>query len=111
MSFTEGDSACRYGWRLATGDNAGHGLRVTFISQVGDVPPLETSPAYNVTETVKGTHENIECGGQGYCDYQTGLCQCFHGFVGSDGNGSAGRRRDCGRVDPHGWSLNEWDKF
>ena len=62
------------------------------------------------TETVKGTKENLECGRQGYCDHESGLCRCLKGFVGSDGDGNPGRRRDCGRIDPQGFTLNLWDE-
>lgn len=32
----------------------------------------------------------VDCAGQGICDFQTGTCQCFPGFIGSD----CGRRAD-----------------
>ena len=84
---------------------------MTFVSQVGDLPLLETTPPYNVTEVVRGTKENLECAGRGYCDAATGQCQCLKGHTGSDGDGNVGSRRDCGRLDPQGFTLNAFSKF
>ena len=84
-------------------------MRVTFLSELGDLPMLTTEPWYNVSETHKGTKENAECGNHGVCDYEKGLCQCLKGYVGSDGDGNVGDRRDCGRLDPYGSTLNEFE--
>jgi hypothetical protein len=107
VSATAGTRACRVGWEMADGSNGVEdGLQITFISQLGDLPMLETTPAYNVTETQRGTKESAECGNRGVCDYNTGHCQCLAGYVGSDGAGNVGTRRDCGRLDPQGFTLN-----
>ena len=33
---------------------------------------------------------------------------CLQGHSGSDGDGNVGSRRDCGRLDPFGDTLNEF---
>jgi hypothetical protein len=64
--------------------------------EVHIVPPLEVSSSSlasafsvlreagscNVTEVVRGTKENAECGNRGVCDRVSGLCNCFPGFAG-----------------------------
>lgn len=110
VAISPGEVACQHRWDGSAWRHDASGFNVTFVSQVGDVPLLSTSPSSNVTETVKGTKENLECGRQGYCDPVEGLCRCLKGFVGSDGDGNPGRRRDCGRLDPQGFTLNLWDE-
>ena len=68
---------------------------------------IETDPPYNVTETQRGTKESVPCAGRGTCDTSSGLCQCVEGFSGSDGDGGVGDRRDCGYINPGGFTLNE----
>ncbi len=43
-----------------------------------------------------GTTEYEECSNRGVCNYDTGICDCFDGFVSSDGLGNLGSRGDCG---------------
>jgi len=50
----------------------------------------------NVTEHIKGTKENLECNGYGYCNPDIGMCTCIDGYKSSDGNGNEGHRGDCG---------------
>ncbi|KAJ8609130.1 hypothetical protein CTAYLR_006077 [Chrysophaeum taylorii] len=112
VSMSNGNSACDSSWRFDTAS----GMRVTFLSELGDLPMMTTNPAYNVTETVKGTKEDVECANHGYCDYGTGECMCLSGYVGSDGDGNVGTRRDCGRLDPsirpaYGSTLNPYSEF
>lgn len=50
----------------------------------------------NITEFVAGTKEDIECSGQGTCDYATGVCTCVENYGSSDGSTSKpGQRGDC----------------
>jgi hypothetical protein len=79
-------------------------MRITFLSQNGDVPPLSattasltgTSAGITIFEKTKGTTEDIICANQGLCNYETGLCNCFHQMTSSDGQGNAGTKGDCG---------------
>jgi hypothetical protein len=43
-----------------------------------------------------GTREYATCSNRGACDYNTGKCDCFDGFISSDGRGGDGSRGDCG---------------
>ena len=61
-----------------------------------------------MTETVKGTRVAAECASRGYCDYESGKCKCLAGFTSSAGNNSIGNRRDCGKIDKVGYTLNPY---
>jgi len=104
VAFSNGKRACDPAWQY----DADRGMAITFLSELGDLPLMTTDPAYNVSETEKGTKRQAECSDQGYCDYDSGLCECLTGYVGSDADGNIGSRRDCGRLDGHGATLNEY---
>ncbi|KAL4160634.1 hypothetical protein PRNP1_001198 [Phytophthora ramorum] len=88
-------------------------ISVTFISALGDTPPLRVNADRNVvllpvftinsdgiSGSVRGTNENAECSNNGLCDYETGTCQCFDGMGTSNGLGGLGLRADCGYLVP-----------
>ena len=52
-------------------------------------------PKINVTESVAGTKENVECSSHGYCNDDIGMCICDQGYTSSDGQGKRGHRGDC----------------
>ena len=79
-------------------------IQITFLSQNGDIPALSadttsltgTSAGVTVLEATKGTTEDSICAGQGICDYETGLCNCFNQMTSSDGQGNVGTKGECG---------------
>jgi len=93
----------------------GQQLTVEFVSEHGDVPLLYIDASHldqpvNITETTKGTKEDVECAGTGICNSEIGQCSCLDGFYsGSDKDpspttgfpgapgqlGSPGQRGDC----------------
>ncbi|ETP00668.1 hypothetical protein F441_21955 [Phytophthora nicotianae CJ01A1] len=88
-------------------------ISITFISALGDLPPLQVNADRNtvllpvftinsdgISGSIRGTNENAECSNNGVCDYNTGTCQCFDGMATSDGLGGLGLRADCGYLVP-----------
>lgn len=102
VALSHGKSACDPSWAF----NEDAGMSITFLTELGDLPMIMVDPGYNVSETVKGTKEEAECSNQGFCDHTKGECMCIEGYIGSDGDGYLGMRRDCGRLDPHGATSN-----
>jgi len=85
---------------------------VEFLTELGNLPMMNVTgvtltqkigmsdqaiiPKINITEAQKGTKENIECSGHGYCNPDIGMCVCDVGYTSSDGQGGRGHRGDCG---------------
>ena len=114
VAFDGGSAPC---------SSSGLATKITFTNQPGDLPTIQLSKKYLVhstsanlvlnafgggatgtygtpTATVNGNRENIECSGQGECDYVTGTCSCRSGFQSSNGAATpaAGYRGDCGYI-------------
>lgn len=109
VEYSDGSTFCR---NETTSPNV---VTVTFLSELGDVPPLTatygTTLAHSVSATIEiatdgtilgnytsatGTMENEECSNRGVCDYNLGVCRCFAGYGSSNGNRLQGDRGDCG---------------
>lgn len=41
--------------------------QVTFLTELGDLPTLRTSPSFSVNSTKDGSKGNAECAGNGIC--------------------------------------------
>ncbi|GMH98156.1 hypothetical protein TrST_g6758 [Triparma strigata] len=120
--FTIGNVSVTYTNQTAVPLSGGHGSAkglcnttyadIEFLTELGDLPLMKVTgstlvkkigmsdlasvPKINVTESVKGTKENIECSGHGYCNPDIGMCICDVGYTSSDGQGGLGHRGDCG---------------
>mmetsp|Transcript_635 Transcript_635/g.1457 ORF Transcript_635/g.1457 Transcript_635/m.1457 type:complete len:767 (-) Transcript_635:2005-4305(-) len=100
-----GDTICSVG---------GSVTKIEFKLPQGDAPDLilTQSATFDATMTLftggsasvikgtvvsrTGTTEYVECSAHGWCDYDTGSCDCYDGYGSSDGAGSAGTQGDCG---------------
>jgi hypothetical protein len=92
-------------------------IKISLYSDYGNIPLLTliSSSEYSVlnanitlTSNNKGYGNAVECSNQGYCDSRTGKCVCsqqaqsgdlIYKATGSDGEGSAGGKGDCGYLD------------
>jgi hypothetical protein len=77
-------------------------ITVTFLTTLGDLPLMTadvtslSGGTVDVAETTPGTYEDVECGNQGFCNYERGVCNCVDGYDSSDGSEGPGERGDCG---------------
>jgi len=90
---------------------SGTRMMIDFLQDFGDLPllvPDKTNLQMSITtattlltvgEARAGTKEDSHCSDRGICIYLTGVCQCSQGYDTSNGNGGAGVRGDCGKVD------------
>lgn len=85
-------------------DFGGSHFMVTFKTVHGALPMITANAvgidSIRTSQYQQGTKSDITCSGRGLCNTETGLCECFAGFGSSDGDSSAGTRRDCGYVLP-----------
>ena len=90
----------------AAGENV---VVVEFRQEFGDLPALKHSVTSALGSmaietdgaglySVRGTKDNKECSGRGWCDRVTGDCRCYDGYMSSNGNNEPGRRGDCGFI-------------
>ncbi|KAG9400716.1 hypothetical protein AC1031_010155 [Aphanomyces cochlioides] len=90
---------------------------VQFTFTQGDLPLLVPAfasltlssagtPNVAVVETTAGTKSNVECSNRGVCNRATGSCQCYNGFLPSNGNGGSGVRPDCGNIAVFTWTYS-----
>lgn len=86
---------------------AEHRANVTFLSHFGHEPLLEVVNSNllgrprrtTVTRLQASGPEGLfECAGNGHCNTDTGLCQCYERRGTSNGVGEVGDRGDCGRL-------------
>ncbi|KAH9187062.1 hypothetical protein AeNC1_010961 [Aphanomyces euteiches] len=98
--------------------SAGVVSKVQFTFTQGDLPLLVPAfasltlssagtPNVAVVETTAGTKSNVECSNRGVCNRATGSCQCYNGFLPSDGNGGSGVRADCGNIAVFTWTYSQ----
>ena len=88
--------------------DVGQSVEIEFLSPTGNVPEIFVTNKHSdidgilsISTLQTGTKEFIECSGRGLCSTDTGLCQCFHGYGSSDGQGNVGTRDDCGYIVPY----------
>ncbi len=94
-------------------NGTGCNVDVVFDSELGALPTLRGNvrgsdddsdgvqdEVVSVAVATAGTRVAVECSGNGLCNQDTGLCECFAGFMSSDGNGNVGTRGDCGFAIP-----------
>jgi hypothetical protein len=79
---------------------------IEFLSPTGNVPEVQVSSStvdgdLSISTTQDGTKEYITCSGRGLCDHAFGVCECFHGYASSNGQGKVGTFGDCGYKNPY----------
>lgn len=94
ITFSPGTTACS--------ESPGTTIEIQFLTDLGDLPMFElesslsgTSSGVTIVEVQAGTRVGYECSNHGLCNRQTGVCECFTGYVSSDGKGKRGLKGDC----------------
>jgi len=70
---------------LADECNDGCSPKITGLEMNNFVENVHYS-ASNISEIVKSDYNSYECSRRGKCDYDTGICGCFHGYGGNSCN-------------------------
>jgi len=100
---------------LVSINGTGCNIDISFGSELTNVPLLQYNvrgtdsdsdgfedETLDITVITEGSRTELECSGNGVCNRDTGLCECFYGFTSSDGDGGLGTRDDCGYLIPEG---------
>ncbi|TMW63805.1 hypothetical protein Poli38472_002746 [Pythium oligandrum] len=101
-----------YGGTSTTACTAdGNFVTIEFTQNFGSLPLLVgdssklvhagvgQTPRIIITKAEDGSKENEMCSNRGKCDQTSGVCNCFTGFVTSNGVGRFGDRGDCGAAE------------
>ena len=104
-------AAAKLAANVACTSDGSNNVEVTFLTDLGDLPPLTFRRKDSVQlgsirlfegrsggVTNEGTQQLVACSNRGLCNEITGQCTCFEGFASSNGRGGPGSRGDCGHM-------------
>lgn len=72
------------------------GAKATKITMAYDGAVMSRSGDSTTIASQSGSKEDAPCSGRGKCNSKTGICECYTGYLSSDGRGNTGDRGDCG---------------